>query len=285
MGGYRIPGGIGIGVDLHIDRGTSIRAASLPPGPTGVDDVVLRWTRTALRRGVREGLSLASDMIVSVALRELRELEGDVEAQMRFIARLPTEARDEVAYQTFAAGFDHYLPQKFLHQYVKGGGAELKLSEKEMIDCNAYITLVGNKSFQSQLDLATAKPGTAVPLNLSVPAGALTNGTLGNFTVKIQGTLTAAPTGAWAVQGQMSFYDKWDFDPKDFDKGNRSTAGELKTRFANAFLPGTAFVISSETVPFKQSQADRTVVWAGGTPAGVPDRVSKVDLIISAPDR
>ena len=106
----------------------------------------------------------------------------------------------------------------------------------------------------------------------------MTNGTLGNFTVRVQGSLVALPNGGWSAKGTIEFYDLWNFDPKWFAKGsNRSLQGELKTITGHMLLPGRGFEIHSASVPFSQTDNDPTVVWAGGTPQGVPDRVSQVE--------
>jgi len=83
----------------------------------------------------------------------------------------------------------------------------------------------------------------------------------------------------------MSFHDFWDFDPKDWTSGGRSLQGEAKTRLANAALPGEGFTIDSVSTAFSQTQADATVVWAGGVPVSTPDRIAEIDFVLSQPDR
>ncbi len=204
---------------------------------------------------------------------------------LRFIARLPTEIRDQVAYEAFAAGFSHYLPKKLLRHYVWGRGADLTLSLQEMIDCNPYINLQRSKAFRDLLTAATGKAGRPSPFELNILAAALTNGSLGQFTVRAKGTVLVGADGAWQASGSMSFYDEWDFDPKDFATGGRSLQGEVKTRIANAWLPGQGFKINSATTRFSQSQADQSVVWAGGQPHIEPDRIAALDMELAKPDK
>ena len=116
-------------------------------------------------------------------------------------------------------------------------------------------------------------------------AGALTNGTLGQFTVKTKGALVADGKGGWMAAGTMTFFDVWDFDPKDWTTGGRSFQGEVKTRVANVLLPGTGFDIDSVETSFTQTQDDETVTWVGGTPQGEPDRIAALDVELKKPDK
>lgn len=285
MAGFKIPGVLGNGITLHIDDGTLVRAASLPPGTVGLEDYIRSWARRAIRRGMSDALHLVGEVAYVAALRELHALENDLEAKLRLLANLPVGLRERVAYEAFAAGFDHYLPKKFLRHYVWGKGASLKLTLQEMIDCNPLITLLRSRSFRDLLVQTTKQSGKTVPFELGVLAGALTNGTLGQFTARTKGVLVAGSDGTWQTSGTMSFYDEWDFDPKDFSTGGRSVQGEVKTRIANALLPGQGFEILSEVTAFKQSQSDSTVVWTGGIPRAEPDRVAALDVELSKADK
>ena len=210
---------------------------------------------------------------------ELRELRDDVDGALRYISELPERQRRDAAYEFFAAFFDHYLPKKFLRQYVYGAGRPLVLTEQEMIDCNPYITVLNCKAFRDTLaKLAPSKTPSTTTLNLRCPASALTNGTLGQFTVPMRATLTYRAADDWELAGKMSFYDGWNFDPKDFSSGGRTTTGEVKTRFAHHTLPGQSFEISSAEVDFTQTSADGMVVWKGGKPVATPDRLGKLDI-------
>lgn len=286
MAGFRIPGSLGIGIVLDIDSGTLARSTSKSPIPTGLlEDDLVDWARRKIRRGASESLRLAKEAAYRAAMHELHALAHDVEAKLWLIANLPAEIRNRVAYESFAAGFSHYLPKKFLHHYVWGKGERLDLTMQEMIDCNPAITLLPSKSFQELLVKAFAQPSKPIPFEIGILSVALTNGTLGQFTARTKGQLVAGPAGAWQANGTMSFYDEWDFDPKDFSTGGRSVQGEVKTRIANSLLPGQGFKIFSAVTEFKQSQGDQTVVWAGGTPQVSPDRIAALDIELSRPDK
>lgn len=191
------------------------------------------------------------------------------------------KTEDEAAYQFFAAFFDHYLPKKFLHHYVYGKGEDLTLTQQEMIDCNPVISVDQSKDFNLLLEgLFRAQQSVSRAFEIRFLAAAMTNGTLGQFTVKMKGKLEYRSASDWSVSGTMSFYDEWDFDIKDFKTGGRTIQGELKTRFAHYTLPGVGFKISSEEVSFTQTSNDASITWVGGTPQSQLDRVGKADVAI-----
>ncbi|MET0333072.1 MAG: hypothetical protein ABW190_02280 [Rhizobacter sp.] len=255
------------------------------PGPIdSLADPIYRWARREITRQVQRSIHTAGEIAYDAAMRELRALRDDVDRQLRYIAGLPKGLREQIAYEAFASGFTHYLPKKFLRHYVWGGGIDLKLTEREMIDCNPWINLSKSKAFVALQDTEGQTAGMPVAFELNILAATLTNGTLGQFTVRTKGTLIVQADGSWKADGVMSFYDEWDFDPKDFSTGGRSFMGEVKTRGADTFLPGKGFKIYSETVAFSQSQDDATVVWSGGTPVGVPDRIAEADVAITKHD-
>lgn len=285
MGGFSIPGSTGDGITWHIDPGTKALITHLGPSLSSLDDQVLNWARREVRRGINQATHLVVDVACEAALRELRALRGDIEAQLRLIAGLPEAIRKVVAYDAFSSAFTHYLPKKFLRHFIWGGGGDLTLTLQEMIDCNPAIDIQNARGFDAALAEAAKQPGMPVPFKLNIPSAALTNGTLGQFTVHTSGTVVAGADGSWKFTGNMDFYDEWDFDPKSFSTGGRSVAGEVKTRVANVLLPGTSFKIHSESTAFSQSQADIAVVWAGGTPKAVLDKVAIVDVALTKPER
>lgn len=218
-----------------------------------------------------------------VALYELRVLRSDLESVLAYIEHLPSDIKKAVAYEFFAGFFSHYVPKKLLRRYIYGGGSppSLILTEREMIDCNPYISVLRCRAFRDELAaLEKGAASTNKSLELRCPAGALTNGTLGQFTVKMKGVLSFTAAHDWKISGVMSFYDEWDFDPKDFTTGGRSFQGEIKTRFAYYTLPGDGFEIESVEVPFSQASSDSIVVWKGGPPVGAPDRIAEIDLVL-----
>jgi len=208
---------------------------------------------------------------------ELRELRSDIDGALEYIAALPENARKAAYYSFFSGFFSHYLPRKLLRHYVYGGGAKYVLTEQEMIDCNPTIRVQTCPAFVNVITNIDASKGPVTkPMVFDCFAAAGTNGTLGGFTVKINGTLSFQGNDDWLLKGKMSFYDIYDFDPKEFGgKSRRSVPGEIKTRFAHySGLPGNGFTVESEQVEFQQSNSDRTIVWKGGTPTIILDRAS-----------
>lgn len=195
------------------------------------------------------------------------------------------DASNFAAYQFFAGFFTHPLPKSFIWHYIYGKGKARNLTVQEMKDCNAHVTLLRSAMFTRYLEAIAKKPGRYSDLKFNVPSGAFTNGTLGQFTTKVRGTLAYKALDDWTFTGDMSFYDEWDFDPKDFATGGRSFQGEIKTRFAHYTLPGQGFVITSDWAPFTQTAADETVVWAGGKPKAVLDRVAGADVAMCGADK
>lgn len=285
MSDARLPGPLGALLTPQLDAGTLARVASPFPSVIGFEDPMVEWARRQVRRGVKQGLDVIVDAAYDAAMAEIRRAKNDVEKVLRIIAALPDDLRRRVAYEVFAAFFSHYLPKKLIRHYVYANGRKMKLTQQEMIDCNPYISLLYSKPFVALIDQANKSPGMPVPFELPVKAGALTNGTLGQFTVKTKGALVADGKGGWMAAGTMTFFDVWDFDPKDWTTGGRSVQGELKTRVANVLLPGTGFDIDSVEASFSQNQDNETVTWAGGTPQGEPDRIAALDVELKKPDK
>jgi hypothetical protein len=190
--------------------------------------------------------------------------------------------------------FDHYLPRKFLNNYMDDTGAPITLTQQEMIDVNPIVNIARSPKFQTELAALQAQvqasnvaatPAPAVRfIDVTGPGQAMTNGTLGNFTIHYRGLLTVTTSGDWIFLGTMSFYDVWDFDPKPFGTSGRSTAGELKTRVAAAFLPGSSFEIFSVDTLCIQTGSDPRAVWAGGAPHHVPDKAGRAGADIAVGD-
>ena len=285
MSDARLPGPLGALLTPQLDFGTLARVASPLPGALGIEDPMVEWARRQVRRGVKQGLDVIVDAAYDAAMAEIRRVRNDVEKVLAIIAALPDDLKRRVAYEVFAAFFSHYLPKKLIRHYVYANGRKMKLTEQEMIDCNPYISLLYSKAFVALIDQANKSPGMPVPFELPVKAGALTNGTLGQFTVKTKGALVADGKGGWMAAGTMTFFDVWDFDPKDWTTGGRSFQGEVKTRVANALLPGTGFDIDSVETSFSQNQDNETVTWVGGTPQGEPDRIAALDVELKKPDK
>jgi hypothetical protein len=179
--------------------------------------------------------------------------------------------------------FDHYLPRKFLNHYMDDTGTALNLTQQEMIDCNPIVDLRRSPAFRKELAALQQAGGGSRRISRSGWGGALTNGTLGNFTIYYDGQLTVKATGNWNFQGTMHFYDYWDFDPKGSGSG-RPLPAELKVRIAAVALPGQPFAINSVSVPVSQTATDTRATWAGGTPSHVGDNAVRTGADMAAGD-
>jgi hypothetical protein len=177
---------------------------------------------------------------------------------------------------TWLAFFSHYLPRKFLNNYMDDTGAGIVLTPTEMADCNPVVDLRRSPAFMAEVASLRAAGGGTGAVTVSGWGGALTNGTLGNFTIHYRGTLTVTAAGEWTFSGDMDFSDYWDFDPKPFTGSGRSLAGEIKVRVAAAGLPGRPFATTSATVPVSQTSTDAAATWSAHAAAAVPDRASDI---------
>ena len=168
--------------------------------------------------------------------------------------------------------FDHYLPRKFLNNYMDDTGDEITLTQQEMIDCNPIVNLTRMRSRALQNAVASLRStgGGTQPLSGAGYGGARTNGTLGNFTINYSGDLTVSAGGDWSFLGTMNFYDYWDFDPKPFSSGSgRPAFAEIRVRAAAYGLPGRPFHIRSVETTVSQTSGQTRAGWAGGAPVTV----------------
>ncbi|MGA1870582.1 MAG: DUF4157 domain-containing protein [bacterium] len=168
--------------------------------------------------------------------------------------------------------FDHYLPRKFLNNYMDDTGNPITLTPTEMADCNPIVDLKRSSAFRRELASLLAVGGGTQYLDITGWGGALTNGTLGNFTIHYSGILTVSPDGSWVFNGFMWFEDYWDFNPGG---ANRPLSAELKVLIANVFLPGRPFLINSALVPVMQTSEDSRATWGAHAPVHVPDRAAR----------
>jgi hypothetical protein len=137
-----------------------------------------------------------------------------------------------------------------------------------MQDCNPIVNLENSEAFIAARKRLQKAGGGFEYLKITGWGGALTNGTLGNFTVHYSGMLTVNDDGTWSFIGTMWFEDYWDFN---VGGANRPLPAEIKVRFANAFLPGQPFDIDSVVVPVFQSNCDARAIWGVNAPTHVPD--------------
>lgn len=174
--------------------------------------------------------------------------------------------------RAWLAFFDHYLPRKFLNNYMDDTGHSITLTQQEMQDCNPIVNLRRSPAFMAEIARLQAAGGGASTLSITGWGGALTNGTLGNFTIHYDGMLTVAADGTWTFSGTMWFEDYWDFNPGG---PNRPLGAEIKVRVADTFLPGRPFPIDSVRVPVSQTNVEFQASWSAAAPRHVPDRLGR----------
>jgi uncharacterized protein DUF4157 len=172
--------------------------------------------------------------------------------------------------RAWLAFFDEPVPRRLLNNYMDDTGATVTLSLAEMIGCNPIIDIRRSPAFVSAV--AALRGGGNSYITVSGWGGALTNGTLGNFTINYAGNLVVNTAGNWTFNGMMNFYDYWDFDPKPFGSGSgRPVPAEIKVRVAAAAIPGRPFSVVSVSTPIVQTSADERARWVGGLPGSAPD--------------
>lgn len=184
--------------------------------------------------------------------------------------------------RAWLAFFDHYLPRRFLNNYMDDTGTPIRLTLREMADCNPIVDLRRSRDFMSRVAALAAGGGGTAALTVRGWGGARTNGTLGNFTITYTGTVVVRADGTWTFSGTMTFGDYWDFDPKG-SGSNRPWAAEVKVRVAAAALPGRPFEITSVPAAVSQSSSDSRATWgSGAAPVHVPDRAGRTgaDIVV-----
>jgi hypothetical protein len=181
--------------------------------------------------------------------------------------------------RAWLAFFDHYLPRMFLNNYMDDTGAAITLNQQQMQDCNPIVDIRRSSAFMAQVARLQAAGGGTEPVSVSGWGGAMTNGTLGNFTIHWNGTVVVSPDGSWTFTGTIDFYDFWDFDPKGSGSG-RPLPAEIKVRVADMFLPGRPFPIHSVRVPASQSSGDARASWPSAV-RHVPDRAARTGADIA----
>ena len=263
--------GLGLDADrIRVHSGKGAQAVAMAAGARGFADGANIW----LAPGEREQ---DPDLMAHELAHVAQGVPGVHPRQATWLERR--------AWMSF---FDHYLPRKFLSNYMDDSGAAITLSLQEMMDCNPIVNMRRSEGFANELAAlqlqvketnAAGTPRPAVQyIEVNGPGQALTNGTLGNFTIRYKGLLTVNPNGQWVFTGTMEFYDIWDFDPKPFGTSGRSTAGEVKTRVAAYGLPGKPFEIFSVPSPLIQTGSDQGAVWVGGVPQPRGDQAGRAGL-------
>jgi RHS repeat-associated protein len=177
----------------------------------------------------------------------------------------------------FKLAFTTELPKKFIDRYASGSGQTYKLNNSELD--GLHVTHVGlhggapKDTKKAEDFLATIKPGESkqLPEGYRILDYAREAGTLGYFTIKLKGAVTKDKEGNWTFKGEMQFFDVYDFktqlikNKNGADNMDRNTFANQQTDFADKYLPGKAFNVTSDWIPIEQnSKKDNTFTWFNG---------------------
>jgi hypothetical protein len=238
----------------------AVQAERLAAIPVSQYDSVLRLQRTA---GNRATVGL---------LRSIAPKPPDVGALLEGIGEVEWRGIEEV----LKADFPMQVSKNLVAHYMRGGGKLYTLSKDEMKQCNALIDFGNTKralKFLKMVDTMgreiaadSSHPGRTIETDYSfdLVAPCNTSGALGDFTVNAWGKLKVwnpDPDGTnadWSFDGQMWWYDLWDFDNRPASaKGEpgRTGKGSFRT-WVGSMLAGQPFEIKSETVKVSQARAD-----------------------------
>ena len=189
---------------------------------------------------------------------------------------------DVIARGAFKAAYSHYLPRRFIDNYIDQGGT-LNMDEKDMGQCSVVVDVTKSPVFVKAMKDAFEEASRKVledvskPITFDTGAIAATHGTLGSFHINYDGTVTVGVDG-WRFDGQMNFHDLWDFDWTVSDLlsggGHRSFYGELMTMIGDEFLPGEGFDIDSVNAHVTQTDKDAEANWSGKGIPGVPSKIA-----------
>jgi hypothetical protein len=188
------------------------------------------------------------------------------------------------AYNKAAKANGSSLANRFFKHFLLGGGSDYLLTDSEISSSRVYpFSLKGTKfpntggaskndvSFDDMTKerseratghlaeaLNSLKIGESNPgFNSSISAGVDSKGTLGEFTINFNGTLTRTGDDSYSFEGTYSFYDRYDFNPRWFAlDGLRSKSGESKVKqvklFQNVTGNGEDFDVNSKEHPYKE---------------------------------
>lgn len=186
----------------------------------------------------------------------------------------------------FKKGFDNYLPKRFIDHYELAGGQPYVMNRQEMNDVNMRSIGIegggtdasgGGEMARFQNAIKGLKVGeTRNVKNWQILTGAYNSGTLGNFYATVNGTFTGVNnkdgSAGWVFQGTLQMNDYWDFDP-DPTGQKRPSLAEGLVRFANKYLLGKPFSITSVPVPVNQTSNQNTFDYSTN-PKIIPNRVA-----------
>jgi len=192
------------------------------------------------------------------------ELEG-LEPVLISLASEKTKDKDPTG-EAFKAFFPKDgLARQLIDHYTGGTGQTFELNRDQLLEAYPIINSKGlpiNISLSNfdMLSVGNLKPGESAEFSDSVPVYAGTAGTLGNFSVTREGTVTLnAETGEREFEGTFSFSDTF-----DFNAANRPFFAELQVTVARNILPGSSFEISGELPVFQIQGQNVTTTTSNG---------------------
>ncbi|OJW31015.1 MAG: hypothetical protein BGO54_07585 [Sphingobacteriales bacterium 46-32] len=170
----------------------------------------------------------------------------------------------------FKSIFSEELPKKFIDHYANANGAPYKLTLDEVKSLNVVkVGIMGmtetdvNKFAELTKRVGFRDKGKKHIINLnnySIQGGSMIGGTLGRFTIELEGVLTYDKDDKtkWIFEGKMRYFDKYDFetDPVSNRDLQRSDWGDFQTGVGKKYLPGTGFRVTSDWIEIKQTNAD-----------------------------
>lgn len=205
-----------------------------------------------------------------IAAIDLDGLEGVVASPLgnQNVVSIETASRAATTIKAaaFKATFSNYLPKKFIDHYANGQGTPYKLSNKEAEDLHVLPTGIhgGSTNDIKKTDdfISKIKPGSSMelPEGFSIQGAAANAGTLGRFQINLKGSITKdkKDPSKWSFKGQMQFSDTYDFETSPTKPGDleRNNWADDQTNFANRFLPGKGFEVTSEWINVEQINSD-----------------------------
>ena len=78
---------------------------------------------------------------------------------------------------------------------------------------------------------------------------------------------------SWSFDGSVTFFDRWDFDPRPWGE-RQSRYAETLTRFGDVILPGEGFDVYTPSTPLSQSNLQTNALWVGAGVAGQPSNLA-----------
>ena len=149
--------------------------------------------------------------------------------------------------------------RRLLAHYMASSGERFCLTPAEVKGLGVTgLTISNSEEFAVALrssvrEMRRTGAAASAPVHIEQLVSADKPLTLGNFTARVDGTLTVHPEGTWEFKGDLRTHDIWDFDRKPFGAADhRTIAGEVKTRLSALLLHGKPFVVTSAPVPVEQ---------------------------------